>query len=103
MRDVNNVERSLADKALEYSLRHLPISGGGRGHHYYAHLYLAQACYQKGGDTWKNYFPKMAAWLLRQQKSDGSWMGDQVGTSYGTALSLTILQLPYQFVSIYQR
>ncbi len=93
----------MAEKALEYSLAHLPVSGGGQGHHYYAHLYLAQACYQKGGDLWSDYFPRMATWLLGQQRSDGSWVGDGVGTVYGTSIALTILQLPYALVPIYQR
>jgi hypothetical protein len=93
----------LADRAYRYALRHLPISGGGQGHHYYAHLYLSQACYQKGGEDWDRYYPKMAQWLLRQQTNTGSWMGDGVGTTYGTAVALTILQLPYALVPIYQR
>ncbi len=93
----------MAEKALKFALDALPISGGGEGHHYYAHLYLAQACYQKGGDVWADYFPKMAAWLVGQQRSDGSWQGDGVGTTYGTAIALTILQLPSGLVPIYQR
>lgn len=91
----------MAEKALQYAKRSLPVSGGG--HHYYAHLYLAQALYQKGGKDWDSYYQKMSAWLLRQQRADGSWMGDGVGTTYGTAIALTILQLPYARLPIYQR
>ena len=91
----------MAEKALKYAKRSLPITGGG--HHYYAHLYLAQALYQKGGKDWDTYYEKMSAWLIRQQKADGSWMGDGVGTTYGTAIALTILQLPYARLPIYQR
>ena len=93
----------MAERALRFALDALPVSGGGDGHHYYAQLYLAQACYQKGGETWTGYFSKMAPWLLGQQRSDGSWEGDGVGTTYGTAIALTILQLPYGLVPIYQR
>lgn len=93
----------MANKALTYSLRTLPVNGSGNGHHYYAQLYLAQACYQKGGKTWDDYFPKASKWLLRQQRRDGSWQGDGVGTTYGTAIALTVLQLPYALVPIYQR
>jgi squalene cyclase len=93
----------IAEKALQYSIRTLPINGSGNGHHYYSHLYLAQALYQKGDDRWTGYYPKMAAWLLEQQKRDGSWLGDSVGPTYGTAIALTILQLPYARVPIYQR
>ena len=93
----------IALKALEYSKKTLPINGGGHGHHYYAQLYLAQALYQTGGDGWDEYFSKMAKWLLSQQQSNGSWNGDGVGPVYGTAIALTILQLPHSFVPIYQR
>ena len=92
----------MAEKALKYSQRTLPVSGGS-GHHYYAHYYLAQALYQRGGKDWDDYYKKMAAWLLRQQRSDGSWQGDGVGTTYGTSIALTILQLPYANLPIYQR
>ena len=45
----------------------------------------------------------MSKWLLSQQRRDGSWEGDGVGSTYGTAIALTILQLPYAYVPIYQR
>ena len=34
---------------------------------------------------------------------DGSWNGDQVGGTYGTAVALLILQLPYKNLPIMQR
>ena len=62
-----------------------------------------QALYQRGGQDWSDYYAKMSAWLLRQQQSDGSWNGDNVGPVYGTSIALTILQLPYAYAPIYQR
>ncbi len=93
----------IAEKALKYSRKTLPVHGSGNGHHYYAQLYLAQANYQKNDAEWPKYYAKMAAWLLKQQQRDGSWNGDGVGTTYGTSIALTILQLPYSYVPIYQR
>jgi squalene cyclase len=93
----------MAEKALRFSLQHLPVNGSGNGHHYYAQFYLAQALYQKGGKDWDDYYQKMSGWLLGQQQTDGSWQGDGVGSTYGTAIALVILQLPYAFVPIYQR
>ena len=57
----------------------------------------------EGQGDWDKYFKSMSAWLLRQQRADGSWQGDGVGTTYGTAIALTILQLPYAYLPIYQR
>lgn len=93
----------VAKKALNYAARHLAINGSGNGHHYYAQLYLAQGLYQEGGKRWAPYYAKMSKWLLQKQRKDGGWQGDSVSDVYGTAVALTILQLPYAFVPIYQR
>lgn len=93
----------LAEKALQYAKRTLPVNGSGNGHHYYAQLYLAQALYQRGGEDWDRYYERMSDWLLAQQLADGSWNGDSVGTTYGTAIALIILQLPFAYLPIYQR
>lgn len=96
----------LALKCLAYCDRNIAIGFGDGvywGHYYYSHLYLSQAKYQRGGREWEQYYQAMSRKLLGIQQGDGSWMGDEVGTSYGTAIALIILQLPYQYVSIYQR
>ncbi|GAB4138432.1 MAG: terpene cyclase/mutase family protein [Planctomycetota bacterium] len=93
----------MAEKALQYARKHISITTDNTGHHFYTHLYLSQALYQRGGKDWDDYYSKMSAWLLRQQKRDGSWDGDGVGTTYGTSIALIILQLPYALAPILQR
>jgi hypothetical protein len=73
------------------------------GHWFYGQFYLAQAMYQRGGQDWKGHYPKIAKKLLDMQAPDGSWNGDGVGTTYGTAMACVILQLPYGYLPIYQR
>jgi hypothetical protein len=93
----------LAEKALQYAQRTLSVSQGD-AHYFYAHYYLAQALYQRGGDEWTSYYERIAGRLLQlQNKESGAWQGDNVGEVYGTALSLTILQLPLAQVPIYLR
>ena len=96
-------DQPFVDKAVQYCKRHLQITSDNTGHHYYAHLYWSQALYQRGGSDWTDYYAKASAWLLKQQKKDGSWEGDGVGQSYGTAIALIMLQLPYSLVPIFQR
>ena len=91
------------EKAVQYFKKQLSIAVDNSGHHYYAHLYWSQALYQRGGDDWADYYKKATAYLLKQQRKDGSWEGDGVGAVYGTAIALTILQLPWAYVPIYQR
>lgn len=74
------------------------------GHDYYSHLYASQAFYMAGDKYWDKYFPEARDQLLSQQdKSDGSWQGDGIGKTYGTAIALVILQLPYKYLPVYQR
>ena len=96
-------DQPFVDKAVQYCKKYIKVSVNSTGHHYYAHLYWAQALYQRGGEDWDAYYKQMSAWLLKQQRNDGSWQGDGVGTVYGTAIALTILQLPYSYAPIFQR
>lgn len=74
------------------------------GHAFYCQLYAAQAFYMSGDEYWDEYFPRTRDQLLKMQdKSDGSWNGDGIGKTYGTAIALIILQLPYKFLPAYQR
>jgi hypothetical protein len=78
---------------------------GGRtsGHFYYTHLYLAEAMYQDGGSEWNKYYPQIRDFLIKAQMDNGAWNGDNVGVAYGTAIALTILQLPYGYYTVVQR
>lgn len=96
-------DQPFVDKAMKYVMKHIRPTSDTSGHHYYTQLYFAQALYQRGGEDWDDYLEKFSAWLLRQQRKDGSWQGDGVGTVYGTAVALIVLQLPYSLVPIYQR
>ena len=94
----------IAERAFRFAKDHLAVRGSGGGHHFYAHLYLAQAYYQRGGEEYLDYQKRMAKWLRQSQnRTDGSWQGDNVGSTYGTSIALTILQLPWAQVPIYQR
>ena len=96
-------DQPFVDKAVQYCKKQIQVTVDNTGHHYYTHLYWSQALYQRGGTDWTEYYKKKAQWLLRQQKKDGSWEGDGVGTVYGTAIALLILQLPYSNAPILQR
>jgi hypothetical protein len=97
-----------AKKALEFSIEQLSPKRGDTasyfGHYFYAHLYMSQVMYLAGEKMWNEYFPAISRILLEQQDKDtGTWSGDQVGTTYGTAVALIILQLPYKNLPIMQR
>jgi len=99
------VEAEMVEKLVNYVRGRVTVNRGGAwgGHFFYTHFYLAQAYYQRGGKDWKTYFPQIRDLLVQSQAPDGSWNGDSVGTTYGTALACVILQLPYNYMPIYQR
>lgn len=98
-------EAEMVEKLVRYVRNHIQVNRGGAwgGHFFYTHFYMAQSMYQRGGKDWKTYFPQIRDWMLQSQSPDGSWNGDNVGTTYGTALATIILQLPYGYLPIYQR
>ncbi len=95
-------------RALRFAERYLSPRRAAEqryfGHYFYAQLYMAQVSYLAGGEHWRRYYPAMRDVLVaRQDPSSGAWDGDQVGTTYGTAVALIILQLPYKNLPIMQR
>lgn len=96
-------DNPLAKRALDYCKQNIKADGAIRGHDFYAHLYMAQALYVSSDPDWPRYYAKRKEYLLNRQRADGSWMGDGVGDIYGTALSLIVLQLPFNQLPIMQR
>ncbi|MBS3733988.1 MAG: terpene cyclase/mutase family protein [Phycisphaerae bacterium] len=95
-------EAKMVERLVNYCKGRMDVARR-MGHWFYAHYYYAQAMYQRGGADWKAYYPAIRDKLLSMQAPDGSWNGDGTGTVYGTAMALTILQLPYGYLPIYER
>lgn len=96
-------DQPFVDKAIKYVMRNVNPTTDTTGHHFYTQLYFSQALYQRGGKDWEDYLAKIGPYLVRTQRKDGSWESDGCGPVYGTAIALTILQLPFALVPIYQR
>ncbi len=94
-------EAKMVDKLVDYCKRTVKVQHGS-GHWFYSHFYMAQGMYQRGGPDWRQYYPEIRDRLIKTQSPDGSWMGDSVGTTYGTAIATIILQLPYGYLPICQ-
>ena len=106
MYNAGNYEHPVAQKALAYTKKVLKGQAGNHafsGHFYYATLYTGQAMYLSSHENWKEYFPGIRKYFLDNQAKDGSWQGDGVGETYGTAIALLTLQLPYANLPILQR
>jgi prenyltransferase beta subunit len=91
-------------KGLDYLMQHFPKAEelSRDTHAMYGHYYAVQAMWQAGGEHWEKWYPAVQEVLLAQQLADGSWM-DLICPEYGTAMACLVLQMPNNYLPIFQR
>ncbi len=99
--DCPELKRALA-RFKETTPRNIPRRGPMSHYYFYAHYYAAQAAFHAGGEHWSQYYPAITRELLANQASDGRW-SSTFGNTFATAMACLVLQLPYQYLPIYQR
>ena len=94
-------------KGLKYLMKFLPggenVPRDGMNYFYYAHYYAVQAMWQAGGDDWARWYPAVREELIKRQRKDGSWLSPHAGAEYATAMALIVLQMPENYLPIFQR
>ena len=106
------------DKGLNYLMkRYKPGVPNGNNqwqrqefqmHYYYGHYYAVQAMWIAGGDYWAEWFPAIRDDLLNNpdRQADGSWYDRRAFPHcphYCTAMACIILQVPNNYLPIFQR
>ena len=91
--------------ALKYMMDHLPRGEMIRheAFYFYGHYYAVQAMWQAGGQYWRQWYPAIRDELLGRQMQDGSWSDLTVNSEYGTAMACIVLQMPNNYLPIFQR
>ncbi|QDU96810.1 prenyltransferase/squalene oxidase repeat-containing protein [Lignipirellula cremea] len=92
-------------KGLDYLMNHVPRHNDGftrDNHYYYGQYYAVQAMWHAGGKHWSTWYPAIRDELMSRQLKDGYWR-DQVGSEYATAMACIILQMPNNYLPIFQR
>jgi hypothetical protein len=92
------------DEGIRYLKQYMPeIKFGQRySHYFYGHYYAAQAMWIRGGEEWGQWYPAIRDELLARQSPQGYWV-DSIGNEYGTAMALIVLQMPNNYLPIFQR
>jgi hypothetical protein len=92
------------NKGLKYLVGYTPQVGDANreSHYFYGHYYAVQAMWHAGGDYWTKWYPAIRDSLVARQAEDGSW-NDSICLEYGTAMSCIILQIPNNYLPIFQR
>jgi hypothetical protein len=100
-------DEGLADPVLEFLQReYADVADYHRSHFYYWYgsYYAAQAFYQHGGSRCRRFFARLADDLMAAQLRDGRWRNDVgPGDEFATAVACILLQMPKQYLPIFQR
>jgi hypothetical protein len=91
-------------KGLDYLMRFVPKTTrrSRESHFFYGHYYAVQAMWHAGGKRWQKWYPAIRDVLVERQRSDGSW-ADSICPEYGTAMASLTLQMPNNYLPIFQR
>lgn len=91
-------------RGLEYLQQFVPRGNAfnRESHFFYGHYYAVQAMWHAGGKLWADWYPAIRDALVARQREDGSWM-DSICQEYGTAMACVILQMPNNYLPIFQR
>jgi hypothetical protein len=91
------------ERGLTYLMQHLPRGDNfnRESHFFYGHYYAVQAMWHAGGDYWRQWYPAIRDALLTRQREDGSWL-DQISPEYGASMACIILQMPNNYLPIFQ-
>jgi len=70
--------------------------------YFYGHYYAIQAFFQSGDSYFNDWYPSVRDEIVEGQNGDGRWR-DLVGSNYATSMACIILQVPYQYLPIFER
>jgi hypothetical protein len=87
-------------------MRNLPKGAVSReNYYYYGQYYAVQAMWHAGGERWQKWYPAARDELLARQSESGehTYWSDAICHEYGTAMALLVLQMPFNYLPIFQR
>lgn len=107
--------KSAVRRGAKYALAEMPIDWNKSNCDLYAHYYLAQAMFQRGGSEWSRYQPDFHRAISDHQSDDGSWPvpggGAKIqaagalftnntadGRHYRTTLATLMLEVYYRYL-----
>ena len=93
------LEESLEDFLLDYSRQYYFCYGN-----YYASQAFFHAEAVQASGALQRYYDTVSRHLLADQQEDGRWINDLgPGDAYGTGSACILLQMPNQYLPIFQR
>ena len=92
-------------RAVAYLERNRPSdrNAGAQDYFFYGHYYASQAMWQIGGARWQSWYRQTRDELLAKQGNSGGWSEEFVCPEYGTAMAVLVLQMPKNYLPIFER
>jgi hypothetical protein len=111
LHNTGTYDHALIKSGIEYLKKEfdaLALHYEGHYFFWYGNYYASQVFFtasDSGTDNWNNfYWRRIRSHLLRTQKDNGSWKNTVgPGDAFSTAVATIILQIPYQYLPIFQR
>lgn len=93
------------ERGLGYLLRFPPRGDLLRydAHYFYGQYYAVQAMWHAGDERWQQWYPAIRDELTGRQLPDGSWSDSLINSEYATAMACLVLQMPNNYLPIFQR
>ncbi|MDO8348606.1 MAG: terpene cyclase/mutase family protein [Planctomycetota bacterium] len=106
-------DAELLDTVIDFLDKDLPAVMESTPHHYcfwYGNYYACQVFFHANGllrqGCFPRYYEKMRQHLLADQQADGRWLNptsEGPGDAFATSIACIILQIPRQYLPIFQR
>lgn len=92
------------ERGMKYLARFPPgkESKQRESYYFYGQYYAAQAMWIAGGGNWDRWYADARDELIARQRDDGAWVSAK-GNQYATAMACIVLQMPNDYLPIFQR
>ena len=88
---------------LRWLAQHRPKGNStSQSYFFYGHYYAVQAMWHAGGSYWSTWYPAIRDLLVSAQNDQGTWSGGSGGTEYAAAMACIILQMPNNYLPIFE-
>lgn len=103
LHSVGIYEGPIVDKARRYMWKNKPTVGRGQLYSYflYSHYYAAGAAKQQTPAKWREWYTAAQRDIMLKRDPNGLWF--EMGQCDGTAMACIILQMPNEYLPIFQR
>ncbi len=91
-------------KGFEFMMKFKPgTNKNWSSYPFYSNFYATLATFLAGEEYWAEWFPPLRDRLIKIQSKDGSWSrGGADPPDYDTAFACLIMQIPYQYLPLFQ-